>query len=75
MICLFIYFVVVIFPIFDASEDFRESEKVEILRFLKAIRKAQDNISKLQFRKNNQPLGKKRNTKVNIISAIQSRLF
>ena len=75
MICLFIYFVVVVFPIFGASEDFRDSEKVVILWFLKAIRKAQDNISKLQFRKNNQPLGKKRNIKVNIISAIQSRLF
>ena len=75
MICLFIYFVVVVFPIFGASEDFRDSEKVVILWFLKAIRKAQDNISKLQFRKNNQPLGKKRNIKVNIISAIQSPLF
>ena len=59
MICLFIYFVVVVFPIFGASEDFRDSEKVVILWFLKAIRKAQDNISKLKFRKNNQPLGKK----------------
>ena len=69
---LFIYFVVVVFPLFGASEDLvRDSQRLG-----KPQEKPQDNISKrAAVEKNHLLLRKIRNAKVNIISAMQSRLF
>ena len=69
---LFIYFVVVVFPLFGASEDLvRDSQRLR-----KAQEKAQDSISKrAAVAKNHLLLRKIRNAKVNIISAMQTGFF
>ena len=70
---LFIYFVVVVvFPLFGASEDLvRDSQRLR-----KAQEKAQDSISKrAAVAKNHLLLRKIRNAKVNIISAMQTTFF
>ena len=69
---LFIYFVVVVFPLFGASEDLvRDSQRLR-----KAQEKAQDSISKrAAVAKNHLLLRKIRNAKVNIIPAMQTAYF
>ena len=69
---LFIYFVVVVFPLFGASEDLvRDSQRLG-----KPQEKPQDNISKrAAVEKNHLLLRKIRNAKVNIISAMQTAYF
>ena len=69
---LFIYFVVVVFPLFGTSEDLVRDSK----RLRKPQEKPQDDISKrAAVEKKHLLLRKIRNAKVNIISAMQSRLF